>query len=165
MATQQDIARLVGLDVSSVNKILNRKSGSVFRKETVKRVFRAARELGYDLQKLKFNHRRAHPRKATTLPLEISIYLEDGSLFDRGSGVMKNVSLSGALLSGLVLPLRSLPVRPHTIGLRMIDGPLKGVEIKGKPIRFSHGPEGMSLAVEFIRTEEVDLVEKLRKIV
>ena len=85
MATQQDIARLVGLDVSSVNKILNRKSGSVFRKETVKRVFRAARELGYDLQKLKFNHRRAHPRKATTLPLEISIYLEDGSLFDRGA--------------------------------------------------------------------------------
>jgi len=164
MATQQDIARRVGLDVSSVNKILNRKSGSVFRKDTVKRVFKAARDLGYDLQRLKFAHRRQHPRKETSLPLEISIYLEEGTLFDRGSAMMKNVSLSGALLSGLVLPLRSLPVRPHTIGIRMLDGPLTGVEIKGRPVRFSHGPEGLSLAVEFIETEDVDLGQ-LRKII
>ena len=35
MVTQVEIAHRVGLDVSSVNKILNRRSGPVFRKETI----------------------------------------------------------------------------------------------------------------------------------
>ena len=39
MVTQSEIARQLGLDVSSVNKILNRRNGPVFRNETVKRVF------------------------------------------------------------------------------------------------------------------------------
>jgi hypothetical protein len=77
---------------------------------------------------------------------------------------MRNVSLSGALLSGLVLPLRSLPVRPHLIGLRMLDGPLTGMEIKGRPVRFAHGAEGLSLAVQFVETKDVDLAQ-LRKII
>jgi DNA-binding LacI/PurR family transcriptional regulator len=42
-----EIARLVGLDVSSVNKILNKTHGSIFRKETIKMVFSKAKELGY----------------------------------------------------------------------------------------------------------------------
>jgi DNA-binding LacI/PurR family transcriptional regulator len=42
------------MDVSSVSKILNRTPGSVFRPETIRRVFSAARELGYD-----FNRGRA----------------------------------------------------------------------------------------------------------
>ena len=62
MVTQSDIARQLGLDVSSVNKILNRRSGPVFRNETVNKVFEVAENLGYDLGKLKHQHRREHPR-------------------------------------------------------------------------------------------------------
>lgn len=51
MATQLEIARQVGLDVSSVNKILNRVAGPKFKKTTVALVFQAAREIGYDLSK------------------------------------------------------------------------------------------------------------------
>ena len=47
MVTQVEIARIAGLDVSSVNKILNRVNGPVFKKETVARVFRIAKKLGY----------------------------------------------------------------------------------------------------------------------
>lgn len=47
MATQVDIARELGLDVSTCNKILNRVSGSKFRSETIKRVFLTAKKLGY----------------------------------------------------------------------------------------------------------------------
>lgn len=47
-ATQADVARLIGVDVSTVNKILNRKSGPKFRKSTVHSVFKAARQIGYD---------------------------------------------------------------------------------------------------------------------
>ena len=52
-ATQVEIARRVGLDVSSVNKILNRRRGSAFKEATVKKVFRAATQLGYSLERLK----------------------------------------------------------------------------------------------------------------
>ncbi len=45
--TQVQIARHVGLDVSSVNKILNKREGPVFKKTTVSRVFTIARELGF----------------------------------------------------------------------------------------------------------------------
>lgn len=47
MVTQADIARKVGLDVSSVNKILNQIPGAVFHTRTKQAVFRTARELGY----------------------------------------------------------------------------------------------------------------------
>jgi transcriptional regulator with XRE-family HTH domain len=47
--TQVEIARQVGIDVSSVNKILNRVPGAVFRKETLRHVQEVARLLGYSL--------------------------------------------------------------------------------------------------------------------
>ena len=46
-ATQVQIAQELGIDVSSVNKILNHRIGPVFRKETIQRVFRKAKELNY----------------------------------------------------------------------------------------------------------------------
>jgi DNA-binding LacI/PurR family transcriptional regulator len=50
-ATQVDIAEEVGLDVSSVNKILNEKAGSVFKPATVRKVFAAAKRLGYNFSR------------------------------------------------------------------------------------------------------------------
>jgi len=44
---QADIAKAVGIDVSSVNKILNRRPGVVFKEETIKRVFEAAERMGW----------------------------------------------------------------------------------------------------------------------
>jgi transcriptional regulator with XRE-family HTH domain len=163
--TQLEIARRVGLDVSSVNKILNRRPGPVFKKDTIKQVFKVARELGYDFTRLKYHHKRAQQRRPIAIPLELSIYNSDGTLFDKGAAVIKDVSLSGALLTAVVLPQQSIPLRPHTIGIRMLDGALKGVEIMARPIRLAHAGQnmGMNLAVEFLRTEEAKL-KKLRKV-
>jgi hypothetical protein len=153
MVTQVEIARRVGLDVSSVNKILNRRKGPVFKKETIKQVFKVAKDLGFDFGRLKYVHRRRHPRKSLGLSVELSIYLDDGKLFDRGTGILKDVSLYGAKLSAIVLPGTVLPTLPHTIGMRIPDGSLKDLEIQGLPIRF-HDSEGeLALAVEFHRTE------------
>lgn len=164
MVTQVEIARRCGLDVSSVNKILNRKPGPVFRKETVRKVFKIARDLGYDFGRLKHSHKRVHARRDVALPLELTIYTADGTLFDRGTAVVKNISLSGALLSALVLPRQSFPLVPHTIGIRLLEGPLKDVEILSRPVRFAPRAEGLDLAVEFLRTEDSKL-RALRKIV
>src|SRR5258707_6777533 len=51
MVTQIEIARQVGLDVSSVNKILNKTPGPVFRKTTIKHVFKVAKDMGYDFKR------------------------------------------------------------------------------------------------------------------
>lgn len=48
--TQAEVAKKVGLDVSTVNKILNRVPGPSFAEATVKRVFKAAREMGWRLK-------------------------------------------------------------------------------------------------------------------
>src|SRR5215510_10411156 len=82
MITQVEIARRVGLDVSSVNKILNKRQGPVFRKETIRKVFKIARDLGYDFTRLKYAHRRRFPRKELSLGVELYVYHKDGSLYD-----------------------------------------------------------------------------------
>ena len=46
-ATQVQIAQELGIDVSTANKILNEVPGPVFKKETIRRVFAKAKELGY----------------------------------------------------------------------------------------------------------------------
>jgi len=164
MVTQKQIAQRVGLDVSSVNKILNRRKGPIFKKETIRKVFKVARELGYDFDRLKFQHRRHSPRKALAVPIELSIYLSEGQLFDRGSAVLSDVSLAGALLTGIVLPQHSIPLEPHTIGLRVLDGPLKDFEIVGRPVRFTREGDAINLGIEFLKTQDVKLAQ-LRKIV
>ena len=58
-ATQVEVARKVGLDVSTVNKILNRRAGPVFKKATVEKVFKVAKQLGYSLDQLKRSHEEA----------------------------------------------------------------------------------------------------------
>lgn len=57
MATQKDIAKHVGLDLQSVRRILNETPGYNFDKATLDKVFGAARQLGYDLRKLKIGKR------------------------------------------------------------------------------------------------------------
>ena len=71
--TQVEIARRLGLDVSSVNKILHGVPGLKWRDETVSAVFDAARDLGYDLDKIKFRHNREYPRVLLNMPAQIEV--------------------------------------------------------------------------------------------
>ena len=149
-ATQVQIAQRVGLDVSSVNKILNQRKGPRFRKETIRKVQKVARELGYDFGKLKHAHRRTDARKDTSLEVELTIYKSDGSVFDRGTAIARNVSLSGAMLTALLLPQRVLPLEACTIGMRGVGGALKDIEIVGRPVRLRGDESGFNLAMEFL---------------
>ena len=107
--TQLEIARRVGLDVSSVNKILNRRPGPVFKKETIKQVFKVARELGYDFGRLKYHHKRGSNRRPMAIPLELSIYNSDGTLFDKGAA---NLAEAARLLLKLLTDYDD-PVASH----------------------------------------------------
>src|SRR5688572_22985013 len=108
MVTQVEIARRLDLDVSSVNKILNKRQGPVFRKETIRKVFKAAQELGYDFNKLKYVHRRRYPRQDISMPAEFSIIAKDGTLVDQGVATIKDISQCGAKVTDVALPHGSL---------------------------------------------------------
>jgi len=108
--------------------------------------------------------RRRHERKETVLFLELSLYLADGRLHHRAPAVMRNVSLSGALLGGLILPGNILPADARRIGIRVVDGPLRDQEILCRIVRIISREEGSDVALEFEGTEAAK-VEQLRRIV
>jgi transcriptional regulator with XRE-family HTH domain len=162
MITQVEIARRVGLDVSSVNKILNRRQGPVFRKDTVKKVFRVAKELGYDFGRLKYQHRRRHPRRELSLGAELYVYHKDGSLYDQGVATIRDISLCGAKISDVTLPTGALPVESFTVGIRPMQKPVDDIEIPGMIVRY-HLNGLASYGVEFQGLDPA-LEKKLRRI-
>ena len=162
MVTQVEIAHRVGLDVSSVNKILNRRQGPVFRKETIRKVFKIAKDMGYDFGRLKYAHRRRFPRKDNSLGAEIYVYHKDGSLYDQGVATIRDISLGGARLSDVALPTGSLPVTPFTVGIRPMQKPVDDIEIQGHIVRLT--ANGASIfGVQFGKLE-VTIEKKLRRI-
>ncbi len=163
MVTQVEIARRVGLDVSSVNKILNRRQGPVFRKETVKKVFKISREMGYDFNKLKYTHRRRYARAEVSFGAEFSIYNRDGSLYDQGVATLRDISLGGARITDVALPLGNFPTEPFTVALRVMAKPLDDVEISARVVRlYMNG--SITYGVEFLKVDP-NLQKKLRKVV
>jgi transcriptional regulator with XRE-family HTH domain len=161
MVTQVEIARRVGLDVSSVNKILNQRKGPVFRKETVRKVFKIARDMGYDFGRLKYQHRRRHPRREVSLGAEICIYRGGGEVYDQGMATIRDISLCGARITDLALPRGSFPLDAFRIGLRPMQKPAEGVEIPGRIVRI-HAEKSPAFGVEFAPLEPA-LERKLRR--
>ncbi len=155
MATQTDIARKCGLDVSSVNKILRRTGGPKFSEATVRKVFKAARDLGYNFERLKFSHVRDHPRQEVNRPVKMTIYRPDGSVFSSGDATIREVSLSGAILKGVLLSKQVIPIAPHTIGIVFEIGPAERLEVRGLPVRFFQDGESLGLSVKFVNAEGV----------
>lgn len=162
MVTQVEIARRIGLDVSSVNKILNRRQGPVFRKETIRKVFRVARDLGYDFGRLKYQHRRRHARRPVSIGAEFYIYHKDGSLYDQGVATIRDISLGGARVSDVTLPLGSLPAEPFSVALRPMERPVDGVEIPGRIVRLTFNGAA-SYGIEFLKLDP-DIEKKLRRV-
>ena len=162
MITQVEIARRVGLDVSSVNKILNKRQGPVFRKETIRKVFKITRDMGYDFGRLKYAHRRRFPRKELSVGVEIYVYHKDGSLYDQGVATMRDVSLGGARISDVALPTGSLPVTPFTVGIRPMQKPADDLELQGQIVRLNANG-ATSFGVQFGKLDVI-AEKKLRRI-
>jgi len=163
MVTQIEIARRVDLDVSSVNKILNRRAGPVFRKDTIKRVFRTAREMGYDFNKLKFTHRRKYPRMEVSIGAEFLVVNRDGSIYDQGVATIRDLSLGGARVTDVALPQGTLPTEPFTVALRPMQKPLEDVELSGRVVRLLVNGS-LQFGIEFGKVDAA-VQKKLKKVV
>jgi hypothetical protein len=162
-ATQTEIARQVGLDVSSVNKILNRRSGAVFKQATVEKVFRVAKRLGFRFDRLKRTHRRSHERRQVQLSAKLALYGTDGSLFDHGTCLVSDIAICGASLVDVELPKGRLPVDPFRVVLKM-TGKKEDVEIGGRLVRLRHDGKSLRLGIAFENVGP-DLEAKIASIV
>jgi transcriptional regulator with XRE-family HTH domain len=148
-ATQTEIARRVGLDVSTVNKILNRRSGPVFKQTTVAKVFRVAKQLGYNLDGIKRTHRRSHERRTANFPAKLALYGKDGSRFDEGACTVSDIAVCGASLVDVKLPKGKLPVEPFTIRLEMTGKRDEPIEVRGRVVRLRHDGKSLRLGIAF----------------
>jgi hypothetical protein len=156
MVTQVELARTLGLDVSTVNKILNRRPGLRFRKETIRQVFQMAKSLGFDFNRIKHPHRRRHPRAESHVPSQVLIYSTSGDLLEQGAAIIRDLSPGGALLSDIKLPSSSLPVIPFTVGLRS-RSTATDTEVRGRVVRFNTTSR-VTLGIEFV--EHVDNIQQ-----
>ena len=152
MVTQGEIARRLGLDVSSVNKILNKRAGPVFRKETIRKVFRTARELGYDFGRLKYTHRRKFERREVAIGAEITILGKDGTVYDQGVATIRDISLGGARVADLATPLGSFPTEPFSVTLRPMQKPFDDLELSGHIVRLNMNG-AVTYGLEFSRLD------------
>jgi len=148
-ATQVEIARRLGLDVSSVNKILNRRSGAVFKPATVEKVFRMAKRLGYRIDLLKRTHNRSHERHEVHTPGTLALYAADGSLFDQGTCAVSDIAICGASVEEVELPKGKLPVAPFTVMLGMAGKKKEQIEIRGRVVRLRHDGKSLRLGIAF----------------
>jgi transcriptional regulator with XRE-family HTH domain len=157
MITQVEIARMLKLDVSTVNKILNRKPGTKFRPETVDKVHSIARKFGFDFGRLKFNHRRQSDRRESNLPVRLTLKLHDGTLFDEGGSRLRDLSVSGARLTEIDLPKGVLPAKPFQMMIEM-----ENFNVEAVPVRLiSNGK--LDIAVAFRNVDE-NTKKKLKKL-
>lgn len=152
-ATQIEVAKRVGLDVSSVNKILNRRAGAVFKSSTVATVFKVAKQLGYSLERIKRSHGRAHERHAAGFPAELALIdAASGSSIDQGTCLVSDIAACGASLVDVQLPKGALPIKPFTVRLRM-RGEKQNVQVSGRVVRLTHIDKGLRLGIAFQNVE------------
>ncbi len=120
---QQAIADFLGLDRTTVTKILNRDPKYSASEATKERVFRAAEILGYDFTTIRRPFKREYGRTPLDTPAEMTITLENGTVFDSGTAVVENLSVGGALLKEINLPKQVLPLQNFTILIKIRDIP------------------------------------------
>lgn len=151
--SKKAIADYLGLDRTTVSKILNGYHREKFAQETVDRVERAAHELGYAK-----SQRRQHARRDLRGTVDLSIRLKDGldAPVTTGRARIDNVSVTGLLLRDLYLDSTTIPVKPFLLDVTIREGALDGVTSRCVPVRFANqdDDETLSLGVRFLESGE-----------
>jgi transcriptional regulator with XRE-family HTH domain len=157
--TQEDIAKKLGIDRTTVSKVLNNAPGTYVGERTRVRIFDLARKLGYNFSRLRHTHHRNADRRIVQIPVQIQIVLWDGSIYASGEAVIVNLSAEGAMLADIQLKPPSIPVKPCYMTLNFtLDDP--GEHGKGK--KASHR---LSLRGDIVRLRMIRFVEVAIKFV
>lgn len=159
--TQGDVARKIGIDQGSVSRILNRDTRDSFSEDTVKKVFKIAREMGYLHPALLTTNRRMSARRRTLLKAHLRIIVGTNTVYDEGQVEIHEISESGCLLKGFKTAKRNLPLDRFKFDLEVNEPRMKNFHARCRLIRFSDNEEEFALAVEF-EGLSMDRKDKLR---
>ena len=154
--TQEDIARICGIDQGSVSRILNKDTRDSFAKETIERVFKAAREAGYLHPALVTSNRRSSVRRGISVTAQLRVLGQDGTLYSEGTAEIDNISLSGMLLRSIKMNANALPLEPHRFEVEVTSTRLKGFRARCRPVRFAEGDGGLAIAVRYDALDDVN---------
>lgn len=101
-----------------------------------------------------FDHLRAHYREtrrtSVEIPCDLKLVMSDGSVFDTGTAVVKNVSPSGALLCGFKLGKGCFPASGFKLILTLKGGDYQGVGIEATPVRIVNEIAGLGIKFDEI---------------
>ncbi len=158
--TQEMIAKKVGLDRSTVSKILNGRASDFVSRKTIARVLEAAGELGYDFARLRHTHSRRFERADLNLKSEFDMILGNGDVYDTGTALITNISEGSALIGDIESSHNTLPLEPFSISLIVTEGQLKGVSVLAEVTRLDMA-EDLRLALKFVEVSPVS-AKKLR---
>jgi len=121
--SQQAIADALGLSRTTVTKILNRDPKYSASEATRDLVFRTAERMGYDFTTIRRPFKREYGRTVINARCRIEIVLSDGTVFDKGTCIARNIGVGGALLADIKLEKMVLPLSNFTIRLVFQDLP------------------------------------------
>jgi transcriptional regulator with XRE-family HTH domain len=157
--SQKDIAEYLGLDRTTVTKILNRDPKYSASEATKEKVFRAAEKLGYDFTTIRRPFKREYGRTDIDAACEVTITLESGEVFDNGTATVRNIGVGGALLTKLRFTRMVLPLQNFTMMVKFleIDG-LDDLIGECELVRMGDNSEAdePELGVRFINTNHRD---------
>jgi transcriptional regulator with XRE-family HTH domain len=157
--SQKDIADYLGIDRSTVTKVLNRDPRYSASEKTRELIFRTAERLGYDFTAIRRPFKREYGRIGIDAKVKIELISEDGSLFDEGDALVRNLSIGGALLTALRTGMMMLPLKPFSIRLNLVELPeLADLEGECELVRISdRGESGdFQLGVKFVNAKLKD---------
>lgn len=141
MVKKIDIAHRLGLHVATVSRILNQVPGYRASKATVEKVFKVAREMGYDFARQKRFYRRRHLRLSYGGQVKLRARQGNGSVVMH-SARMANIGEGGALLCNFKPTLATLPLREEDLALEVVSGNLAGIQAACEVVRVGPTPDG-----------------------
>ena len=159
--TQEGIAKNCKIDQGSVSRILNEDTRDSFAEDTVRKVFKAARELGYLHPSLITSNRRESDRQKAGVPGSVSIIIGTNTVWDQGQIDVDEISMSGMLLRNFRTKKNTLPMDRFKFDVEVSQGKLKGLKCRCKLVRFSDNEDEFALAVRFESLDE-NAKEKLK---
>ena len=162
--TQEDIARACKIDQGSVSRILNEDTRDSFAEETVQKVFKVARELGYLHPSLITSNRRESSRRKAEVTGRVQVMIGTNTVYDEGEIDIDEVSMSGMLLRNFRTKKKTLPMDRFKFNVEVDEGKLKGFKVRCKLVRFSDNEDEFALAVKFDSLDE-DAKDKLKNFV
>ncbi|MBI2900725.1 MAG: PilZ domain-containing protein [Planctomycetes bacterium] len=152
--TQEDIARVCKIDQGSVSRILNKDTRDSFAEETVRKVFKVSRELGYLHPALVTTNRRESVRKKAGLDGRVRVVIGTNTVYDEGTVEVDEISMSGMLLRSFETKKHTLPMDRFKLDVEIGGPKLKGFRCRCKLVRFSDNEDEFALAVKFDSVDE-----------